>query len=82
MDLSKIPEPSEDDLNYAKLLMEIVDYEKLTHHDKAHSRLIAHLLRHGRVLANSRRRLQDEGYSALYADEREAISFFEKFGGD
>ena len=82
MDLSKIPEPSEDDQSYAKLLMEIVDYEKLTHHDKAHSRLIAHLLRHGRVLADSRRRFQDEGYSNLHTDECEAISFFEKFGGE
>lgn len=88
MDLSKIPEPSEGDLNYAKLLMEIVDYEKLNHHDKAHARIIAHILRHGRVLADYVRRDDD---SHTYIGDNtlldkgplaEAVKFFEQFGGN
>ncbi len=82
MDLSKIPEPSEEELDRAEFLVEDQQYFVLTPDERILCRVIAHLLRHGSVLANSRRRFQDEGYSALYADERAAVSFFEKFGGD
>jgi hypothetical protein len=88
MDLSKIPEPSESDLGYAKLLMEIVDYEKLTHHDKAHARIIAHLLRHGRVLAeqsdpkNNHRTFTIEQIVEMEQQRLEAVRFFLQFGGN
>jgi len=79
MNLSKIPESSERDLGYAKLLMEIVDYEKLTHHDKAHARIIAHFLRHGSVLAKNidLEMVDSEQLGSVMV----AIEFFEKFGG-
>ena len=80
MDLSKIPEPSEGDLQWTRegLSNFYSNYED----PKKDLRVIAHLLRHGSVLAKSRRQFQDEWYSALYADEQAAISFFEKFGGN
>lgn len=82
MDLSKIPEPSEEETDG---VASWIDDYSLCGEDwivPREVKVIAHLLRHGRVLAKSRRQFQDEGYSALYADEREAISFFEKFGGE
>lgn len=72
MDLSKIPEPSEYDLSDARFSLSHRPYS-------SEDRIIAHLLRHGSVLAKS---LKELVYSAATPDERAAISFFEKFGGE
>lgn len=77
MDLSKIPEPSEDDLKWT--LEGISDYHGNYEDPQKDLRVIAHLLRHGSVLAES---LKELVYSATTPDERAAISFFEKFGGE
>jgi len=101
MDLSKIPEPSEDDLQFASIAgsvgMLVHEYEQtlavlqesqeqeLTVIILAAEallqkiRVIAHLLRHGRVLAKSAKEAIWDNYTP---DERAAISFFEKFGGE
>ncbi len=87
MDLSKIPEPSEEDLSDAVFFTSHPPYS-------AEDRVIAHLLRHGRVLAQSMNsRAETANYMIGYAggtsgwvedtvEESEAISFFEKFGGE
>lgn len=81
MDLSKIPEPSEEDVEYVfgclaeyDLQLELGCIES-----PATARVIAHLLRHGRELAQS---LKELVYSATTPEGQAAISFFEKFGGD
>jgi len=83
MDLSKIPEPSEDDLSNAIWLL--FEYSRST---SGYTRVIAHLLRHGSVLADYVRRDDDShvyiGNNTLLdiGPLAEAVTFFEKFGGN
>lgn len=82
MDLSKIPEPSEGDFMTADYLTRSYAASYLGVPDEEYRRLMrcyAHLLRHGSVLAES---LKELVYSASTPDEKTAISFFEKFGGE
>lgn len=74
MDLSKIPEPSDEDLSDASFFLSHPPYSK-------EDRVIAHLLRRGRVLAKVGRYCE-EHFDILEEDDLAAISFFEKFGGE
>lgn len=78
MDLSKIPEPSEGDLQWTRegLSNFYSNYED----PKKDLRVIAHLLRHGSVLVkNIDIEMVDSG---KLGEVMAAISFFEKFGGN
>lgn len=81
MDLSKIPEPSEGDLDNVRWLLTLPQF-------CMKERVIAHILRHGRVLADYVRRDDD---SHTYIGDNtlldkgplaEAVEFFEQFGGN
>lgn len=79
MDLSKIPEPTADE---AEGVASWIDDYAFCGEDwivPREVKVIAHLLRHGRVLAKS---LKELVYSATTPEEQAAISFFEKFGGN
>lgn len=67
MDLSKIPEPSEDDLQKVKWIL-------FKYHSRMseNPRVIAHLLRHGSVLA---------AFAKRHNMHKTSVEFFEKFGG-
>lgn len=73
MDLSKIPEPSEDEIDRAGFLVEDQQYFKLTDDERILCRIIAHLLRHGSVLA---------AFAKRHGMHRSSVEFFEKFGGN
>ena len=79
MDLSKIPEPSESDLQYLEHL--VSQYHGLSGQNAgSYVRVIAHILRHGVVLAKSAKvKVIPDDY---IEGEREAIQFFEQFGGN
>lgn len=68
MDLSKIPEPSEVEI---ELAMYLIRNPPESH--SAYSCVIAHLLRHGKVLA---------AFAKRHGMHRSSIEFFEKFGGN
>lgn len=73
MDLSKIPEPSEGDLDNVRWLLTLPQF-------CMKERVIAHLLRHGSVLAkNIDLEMVD---SEQLGEVMVAIEFFEKFGGN
>lgn len=79
MDLSKIPEPSEEEIRDVAWWVErYPQAENICADDWV--RVIAHLLRHGRVLAS--RVVGEFPDNCLTDEEQEAISFFEKFGGE
>lgn len=94
MDLSKIPEPSEEDLARAEFFAQDYEYLDLSPDEQCLTRVIARTLRHGGVLAQSMNsRAETANYMIGYAggtsgwvedtvEESEAISFFEKFGGE
>lgn len=71
MDLSKIPEPTEDDLKWT--LEGISDYHGNYEDPQKDLRVIAHLLRHGSVLA---------AFAKRHGMHRSSVEFFEKFGGN
>lgn len=47
-----IPTPSERDMNYVNNLLTIVDYDRLKKSDQTHMRIIAHLARNLKLLAD------------------------------
>lgn len=74
MDLSKIPEPSEGELAaMASFLEPREDYYGPI------SCVLAHILRHGRVLADS---VKEAVFDSNTPEELAAIQFFEQFGGN
>lgn len=77
MNLSKIPEPSEDEIEMA---MYLVRNPPESH--SAYLCVIAHLLRHGIVLAEAMTDLERINLVIWDSEKKAAISFFEKFGGN
>lgn len=71
-----IPEPSEEDLSYAEFLVEDYRYLGLSEGEKKLTRVIAHLIRNGAVLAKvtKYRNIPDD----YIEGERAAIALFEK----
>ena len=66
MNLSKIPEPSENDLDNVRWLLTEPQF-------CMKERVIAHILRHGRVLA---------AFAKRHGMHRSAVEFFEQCGGN
>jgi hypothetical protein len=86
MDLSKIPEPSEEDLQWTR--EGLSNFHSNYEDPKKDLRVIAHLLRHGSVLAkqsdpkNNHRTFTMGQIAEMEKRRLEAVKVFLKFGGD